>query len=302
MSRFVKIASVLFETKAVIGNKDAGEIVLDETTDILEKMKGHNFDLVVLSEGIESTAQKIEDAEEINNPGPFLKLYADFADSEKCYVAGSVKTIEGSKVYNSVAFVGPQGNSLGVYHKTNLTIGELEGGLTPGRGAVVVDSEIGRIGGAVCFDLNFEALRKEYSELKPDIIVFPSMYHGGLMQPMWAYDCRSFFVSALPFEGGGILDPLGQPLALTDCYNRIAVTTVNLDRVIVHLDYNLEKFPDIKKKYGDEVIIDTPANIGPALIYSQTENRSAMDIVEEFELELLDDYLMRSIKGNEDKR
>ncbi|MCK5843978.1 MAG: hypothetical protein KAG97_04665, partial [Victivallales bacterium] len=148
----------------------------------------------------------------------------------------------------------------------------------------------------------FEDVRNETAALKPDIITFASMYHGGLMQGLWAYQSQAFFVSALPFHGCGILDPFGIPLALTDCYTDVAVATVNLDRVMVHLDYNRDKFDGIRRKYGDEVIVDLPPNIGPALIYSTTEKRNAMDMVKEFELELFDDYMVRAIAANKGNR
>ena len=118
------------------------------------------------------------------------------------------------------------------------------------------------------------------------------------MQSAWAFECRSFFVSALPFIGGGILDPLGTPLSITDCYNKTARAQINLDSVVVHLDCNREKFIDIERKYGDKVRIQIPANIGPAIIYSNSKNRSAGDIVREFGLELLDDYFDRMRSAN----
>jgi hypothetical protein len=187
---------------------------------------------------------------------------------------------------------------LNAYHKVNITIGAIEKGETSGSSAVVVDTDIGRLGGIICFDLNFEYLRKEYRALQPDILCFASMYHGGLMQEVWAYDCRSFFISALPFHGCGILDPFGRPLKLADCYTSVPMAKINLDRVIVHLDFNREKFTEIEKKYSGEIIIDIPPNIGAALIYSLSEKRSAMDVVREFELELLDNYFDRSLKAN----
>ena len=302
MSHFVAIASVLFSTKAEQGRKNAGEIVLKETADTLASLKGVGLDLVVFSEHVGAMGQRIEDAEEVDHPGPYLELYMDFAVSTKCHVAGSMKLAENGHVYNSIAFIGPEGAVAGVYHKVNLTIGEMEAGLTSGQGAVVVDTSIGRLGGAICFDLNFEDIRKQYTPLKPDILVFPSMYHGGLMQAIWAYQCRSYFVSALPFIGGGILDPFGRPVALTDCYTSIARARVNLDRVMVHLDGNRDKFPDIEKKYPDEVGIDIPPNVGSALITSHTDKRTAMDIVREFELELLDDYFQRARQANAENR
>lgn len=302
MSRFVNVATVLFSTKAERGKKDSKKIILSETAAVLKSVKGYGFDLLVFSEGVEAFGQTVDEAEELKAPGPFLKMYMDFAASEKCHVAGSVKIAEAGKVYNSIAFIDAEGKALGAYHKNNLTAGEIEKGLSSGGKAATVDTAIGRIGGIVCFDLNFEDIRKQYMKLKPDILAFASMYHGGLMQGLWAYQCRSFFVSALPFIGGGILDPFGRELALTDCYTNIAAARINIDRAMVHLDRNREKFPDIRRKYKGEVIVDIPPDIGPALIYSMTDKRSAMDVVREFGLELMDDYMERSIKANKNNR
>jgi len=73
------------------------------------------LNLVVLSEGIEAVAQKLEDAEELTKPGSLLGLYMDFSSSEKCHVAGSVKLLENGRIYNSVAFIAPSGKILTSY-------------------------------------------------------------------------------------------------------------------------------------------------------------------------------------------
>lgn len=161
---------------------------------------------------------------------------------------------------------------------------------------------IGRLGDAICFDLNFEELRQQYARLQPDILTVASEFHGGLAQAMWAHTCRAFFVSALPFHGGGILDPFGRPQALTDCYSAVARTRINLDRVMVHMDYNRAKFREIERKYGAEDRIDVPPNIGSALLYSASEARSAIDIAREFGLILLDDYFIESARVNARQR
>ena len=302
MAHRVRIASLLFSTLAEIGADNAGSIVLAETARALEGLCGLGIDLVVLSESVSATGQRVDDAESVAQPGPFLGTYMEFASSQRCHVAGPVKLADSGDVYNSIALIGPSGQMLGVYHKVYLTVGEIESGLRSGCGATVVDTQIGRLGGIICFDLNFEAIRKAYRALRPDVLAFASMYHGGLMQQLWAYECRSFFASALPFIGGGILDPFGRALALTDCYSSVAVAEVNLDRVMVHLDYNRERFLEIKRKYLGEVEVDVPPDIGPALITSTSDKRTAWDIAKEFDLELLDAYFERSEEANRQNR
>jgi predicted amidohydrolase len=294
MARFVNIATVQFQSEWARDTPAARKSVLKEVADELEALRGYSLDLVVFSEGVAAVGQSIAEAETLAKPGAILSLYRDFARAERCHVAGSVKIREGEAVYNAVVYYGPAGEPLGVYRKTYPTVSELERGITPGPGAVVLDTAIGRLGTAICFDLNFEPLRHAYRALKPDILVFPSLYHGGLAQAAWAYECRSFFACAWQHAGGGILDPFGRSLAVNDSYRPIARATVNLDRALVHLDYNREKFPEIERKYRGEVVVDIPPNIGPALIYSLTDKRTALDVVREFGLELLDDYLVRS--------
>ena len=297
MARFVNVAAVEFATSAQAGAPDAGEIIVRETEAKLDSLKGYGLDLVVTCE-LMIHAQTLETAEEVGNPGPLLQTYSRFAAAESCHVAGASRVREGGDVYNSIVYFGPDGSVLGVYHKVNLTYRAIDKGERSGKRAVVVDTDIGRLGGVICFDLNFEELRQEYRALKPDILTFASAYHGGPMQQMWAYDCRAFFVSALPFMGCGVLDPFGREIKATDCYTRVARATINLDRAMVHLDRNREKFTDIEKRHLGEVVIDTPPNIGPALIYSLTDKRTAMDVVEEFGLQLVDDYLEESLAAN----
>lgn len=294
MAKYVNIATVRFQSEWVRGKPGARETVLAELAQNAAALKGLHADLVVFSEGIGAVGQTVAEAETTAEPGPILRAYRDLARQERCHVAGAAKLRDGDKVYNAVVYYGPDGAVLGDYRKTYPTIGELEQGLAPGPGAMVVDTAVGRLGAAICFDLNFEELRNQYRALRPDIIVFASLYHGGLAQAVWAYACRAFFACAWQDTGGGILDPFGRPLAENDCYHTIARATVNLDHALVHLDYNREKFPEIERKYGAEVRIDIPPNIGTALIYSESERRTALDVVREFELELLDDYFDRS--------
>jgi len=307
MARMVKIAAVKMWSRPLERphppEGDAHTFMIEETRGLLDRLSGYGLDLVVTPECIEAIGQDIETAETVDTPGPYLETYIDFARRQSCHVAGSCKIREGEHVYNSMALIGPSGDVLGCYYKTFLTGKERNQGLTPGNGAVVIETDIGRIGAAICFDLNFESLRKQYAAARPQVIVFPSAYHGGLMQAVWAYECRAYFVSAHMHIDCGILDPFGRTVALSSEYDVVpTMAKVNLDYVMVHLDGNAPKFPDILRKYGEEVTVDVPAHVGSAMISSNSPSRSALDIAAEFDLELLDDYLARSIAENERTR
>ena len=59
---------------------------------------------------------------------------------------------------------------------------------------------------------------------------------------------------------------------------------------MVHLDKNRARFDDIHRKYGEAVRIVTTGEVGTSVIYSETAERTAADIVDEFELVQLYDY------------
>ena len=132
---------------------------------------------------------------------------------------------------------------------------------------------------------------------QPDLIVFSSMYHGGLMQAYWAYSCRSHFVGAIAGRAtpSRILNPLGQVVASNTDYFDSAVARINLDCALVHLDFNWSRLRALKEKYGPAVTITDPGLLGSVLIASEHEVISIDQMIEEFELERLDDYMARSL-------
>lgn len=301
MSKYVHIAAPTFETAAA--TRGQLELVLGETRTVLRDLRGLGVDLVVMCEGVEAFAQTVDTAESMDNPGPMLNMYREEAVALNAHIAATVKIREGERVYNSQVVVSPEGNLLGVYHKCNLTIPEIENGLSPGTKAVTIDTAIGRLGGVICFDLNFRWLLEQYIVQKPDILCFSSMYHGSSMvQGMWAYECRSYFASGLPIYEGGTVTPHGEMIDRTHRSNPCSHAQVNLDRALLHCDFNRVKFKDIHLKYGREVRIEVPAHTGTALLFSESEKRTAMDLCKEFDLELLDTYFERSLKANDDVR
>src|SRR6266542_2058117 len=84
---------------------------------------------------------------------------------------------ERGTVRNTAALIGPSGEVLGAYHKTHVFCGEgrAEGGwVTPGDEAVVVDTELGRIGLIICFDGDYPELARIEAVRGAEVICRPS--------------------------------------------------------------------------------------------------------------------------------
>lgn len=226
-----------------------------------------------------------------------MDFISEKAKQNNCYIAfGTLQYDENGALRNSAILIDRKGRQTGVYHKNFPTIGEIESGIVAGTKSPVFECDFGKVGMAICFDLNFEELRNRFAEQKPDIMLFPSMYHGGHMQSNWAYACRSFFVGAISGRGtfSQVRDPLGEIIASTSNYNNYATTTVNLNSRLVHLGYNEGKLKALKNKYGNRITIKDPGNLGPVLVSCTDDNLHIDQILKEFEIENMHDYYNRS--------
>lgn len=265
----------------------------------LSQVLKSKLDLIVLPEacdipaGLSYPDQKIYIKERKNR---LLEFFASKAKENNTYLAfGSVhETDQGLR--NSIIMLDRNGKVAGTYHKNFPTINEMEAGIIPGDEVPIIQCDFGKVAMSICFDLNYDELRAKYIEQQPDIILFSSVYHGGLMQGIWAYSCRSFLVSAigvvqLPSE---IVSPLGEVLASSTNYFNYTVSTINLDYKLAHLDYNWERLKKLKAKYGDAVTIHDPGKVGSVMITSEDKAISAAQMAKEFDIELLDTYFDRS--------
>lgn len=227
-----------------------------------------------------------------------LDYFRSIARANQCYIAyGATRDIGEGRWRNSCVIVGRDGETAGIYDKNFPTIGEMvDGGGVAGTKAELIELDFGTVGCAICFDLNFDELLQKYQKSQPDLIIFMGLYHGGLVQSYWAYTSRAYFVGAvginnLPSE---IRNPFGEVVASSTNYFHYTVATVNLDRRLVHLDYNWAKLIALKEKYGDKVNIYDPGEVGAVMITSEHDDISADEMIKEFDVELLDDYFNRS--------
>jgi hypothetical protein len=299
-------------TIATIGPKPISVAADTEPQKIVDKMIAHwksrfaqvlpdSPDLIVVPEACDRpsglSAEKLLEYYKVRKD-QVQQLFARTARENNCYMVYSAYRImpDGSQ-RNSSVLIDRKSNVVGIYNKNHPTIGEIEKGTLCGRDAPVFECDFGRVAMAICFDLNFDELRLKYVEAKPDLIIFSSMYHGGLMQSYWAYSCRCHFVGAIAGRAtpSEIRNPLGQVIASNTNYFDFAVAKVNLDCKLAHLDYNWERLRKLKAKYGPKVRISDPGCLGSVLISSEHETIGVDDMIKEFQIELLDDYFTRAL-------
>lgn len=209
---------------------------------------------------------------------------------------GAMRLLKDGTCRNSIQFINRHGGIDGIYNKNMLVIEEHTGqNALYGEDVHAITTDFGRVTGSICFDLNFEQPLKATVREKPELIVFSSAYHGGIMQQHWAYMARAYFVSCIfGTQTANVINPVGEIIAESSNYYHYLTARINLDYQVVHLDHNWEKLRQMKEKYGQSVDMRTPYGLGCVLLTNNGDGTMA-DIVNEFAMETWDAYYARSV-------
>jgi hypothetical protein len=280
------------------------EKMMDFWTEQIAQVLPDKPDLIVLPEACDRPQNfyvdwNIETAFYKERGDKMLNFFADIAKKNSCYVVYSYKhKVDDGSYRNTSLMIDREGKVVGTYNKNFPTIGEMDRGVKAGKDIAIVECDFGRVGMLICFDLLFEEIRDKYAEQRPDLLVFSSRYHGGIMQSIWAYTTQSYFVSSVEDRPGlpsQIYNPMGDLVATTTNYTNFIVKTVNLDYELVHLDYNWDKMYQMKKKYGASVNIHDPGYVGAVLVTSENDTVSATQMLKEFDIKNWDYYYDNSL-------
>ena len=232
--------------------------------------------------------------------GPTVQAFAALARRGSTYVVVPIYTRDGNLIHNSAILLDRRGQIAAVYHKLYPTVPEIERGVTPGADPIVVQTDFGRVGFAICFDLNFREVAEGNRAAGAELLLFPSMYEGGLQLSIWAHDFGFFIASATPRNGGRFIDPVGRLMAHGDVqYDPILTRRLNLDYRVIQLGPNFHRMEQVKRRYGPGVELDVSRPEAVVCLYSHLDGVSADDIVNACELEKRVDYFPRARRVRE---
>jgi hypothetical protein len=165
--------------------------------------------------------------------------------------------------------------------------------VTPGLEAAAFDLDFGRIGVAICFDLNWPNLWAELAQKNIDFACWISAYEGGFPVKAYAWMHRYPIVSSVWPYHARVVDITGDVLASTSRWSRVAACDLNLDRELLHTDLQIDKIAQIQARYGSDVLVKTYTEEHLILIESLAPGLCVRDIMREFGLVSYRDYIER---------
>ena len=237
-------------------------------------------------------------------PGVVTERLAAWAREHSSYVIFGLKTKQGDLVYNSAILLDRKGQVVGQYNKAHPTEGELKERITPGEdaGPPVFTTDFGVIGIQICFDVNWREGWRHLKEQGAQIVFWPSAYPAGRQLPALALTNQFYVVSAVEGGAAHIFDITGEPLATTGKYQDWAGAALPLGKRLFEVDYNAPKAQEIQQKYGSRVEVTWYHDSDWVTVASLDPNLRVEDLIKEFGLTPLDDYIARSTKEQNQAR
>jgi predicted amidohydrolase len=290
MARYGTVCSITLASSA---DRQAN---LSKAIRLIDEAASDHPDLIVLPEFF-CEAPGDPDVKRRAEPidGSIISAAAAKAAEHHAYVVCPfVECTASGHCHNTAVLLGRDGRVVGAYRKYQPTIGEMEHGIEPGEELPVFDLDFGKLGIAICFDLNFWEVGAGLKAAGAEIIAFPSMYRGGQQLINWAYQLRCFMVSATPTEHSRIVDPLGRVLGDSSNYQPIISRRINLDYAVVHIDYNETPVKQAKQQLGPRLEVAVASPEGLYMLINHDSDTTIDQTLSQFGIEPLEAYYARA--------
>lgn len=231
--RVVKVATVFHRPR---GTKSASESVEEfcrVTQEAISKQNGERPDIVCLPEGITvvGTGKSYYDVGEML-PGPTSKRLGKLAKELNSYIVAGIYEKDGGVLYNTAILVGRDGKLVGKYRKTHLPREEWEAGITPGDEYPVFETDFGKVGLIICWDVQFPEPSRAMARKGADVLLLPIWGGNETLAKARAIENHVFLVSSSYDMKTFVVDPEGKILAEASKENPVAMAEMHLDQKI----------------------------------------------------------------------
>lgn len=227
--RVVRVATIHHRP----ANRPSAAASVEEFCRLAETLAGRGPDLVCLPEGITvvGTGKTYADVSE-PVPGSTTARLGELARRLRCYVVAGLYERVGPVVYNTAVLIGRDGSLVGRYRKTHLPREEWEAGIAPGGEYPVFDTDFGRVGLMICWDLQFPDPARALAAQGAEVIALPIWGGSEVLARARAIENAVVLVSSSYDMRSFVLDSTGQILAEATTASPVAVAEVHLDRPV----------------------------------------------------------------------
>jgi predicted amidohydrolase len=212
--------------------KSAAESI-EQFCQLAQSAASQKPDVLCLPEGVSvvGTAKTYWDVSE-PIPGPATERLGTLARQLHSYVVAGVYERKGTVLYNTAVLLGRDGKLVGKYRKTHLPREEWEAGITPGNDYPVFDTDFGKVGLIICWDVQFPEPSRAMALKGAEVLLLPIWGGNETLAKARAIENHVFLVSSSYDMKTFIVDPAGKILAEATPEQPIASAPLHLDQKI----------------------------------------------------------------------
>jgi len=235
--------------------------------------------------------------------GPTLTAVSSKASENGIYVVCPLVTEHDGVRHNSSVLIGRDGAICGIYHKNFPTHEELDVGIIPGTETPVFETDFGRVGLCICFDLNYWEVGSGLGAGGAELVIWSSMWPGVRRLMRWPVEF-GFHMAACCSNRSTFVDVAGREIVMTrrnihdatdGAVAPITTATLDLDRRLLCHDYNVGRLKAVAEKYGSSGVYAEWIRGECLLVFGSLMADVPTDrIMEEFDMETMRDYLARA--------
>ena len=238
---------------------------LEKIIDMVSKAAHEHADVVVFPEYCYCSPETPEEYKTLAEPvnGKYAAEICKTAKKNNInIIAGSFLENDSGKIYNTCLFVNRNGNIIGKYRKIHLMKAmdyDESKYVSHGNGMAVFDTDIGRIGIMVCYDLRFPELARSMVINGADMIFVPAEFPVGSPLPSrtdhWDLLVRSValhnttYVAAVNQYGRIKNENMFGQSCVVDPWGTVIASASNREEIIyADIDFDYQK--TIREKLG----------------------------------------------------
>jgi predicted amidohydrolase len=244
--RKVRLATIAYKPR---DSKSSAEN-LEKFAQLIAKAADQKADIVCLPEGITlvgTDLNYISASEPI--PGSSSQLLGELARKYHLYIIAGILERAGDVVYNTSVLIDKTGNVAGKYRKMSLPREEIDGGVTPGDSLPVFDTDFGRIGMMICWDVSFPETARTLAQKGAEVIFMP-IWGGNLtLAKARAIENQVYLVSSSYDMKTAVFDQEGEVMK---------EATKDDPVIVVDVDLNKQKLWPWLGDYKNRIASETP--------------------------------------------
>ena len=272
-----------------------------KSSEYVDRAGAAHVDVIALPETCRGQKENTQEALD----GPTLNAMSALAKKHNTYILCPIDRRSGTSRLNTAVLLDRNGKVACLYNKVFPYWAEFD--LHPpvdvGEDAPVYTADFGKVGLAICFDVNFPEVWKRLADQGAELVLWPSAYSAGTSLQAHAINHHYYIVSSTLTRDCLVYDITGEKMHYSRSKHvNVATVSLDLDRGLYHENFNIAGRDRLLKEHVAESSKRNGWNWSNGSSLKPGDRASAARLAKEYGLEELRHYLDRSRRSIDERR